>query len=139
MTKRIYIQKDRPTLRDVHVDRPLTNVSIAFSNDRYIADQVFPVIPVQNKSDVYFVFDEDSFYRRRAKPRAPGTRSQRMDYTLTTASYNCLSYALAKQIPDEVRNNSDQPLRPDVTATKFVTDALLLDRERRVAELTTRS
>jgi hypothetical protein len=37
----------------------------------------------------------------------------------------------------EVRNNADSPLRPDIEATEFVTDKLLLGRELRVAALTT--
>ena len=127
----------RPTLRDVHVDQPLSAFSQAYWNDSYIAAQVFPEVRVDNKSDVYFVFDENAFFRRRAKPRAPGTRSQRADYSISTASYLCLSYALAKEIPDEVRDNADAPLRPDFNATEFVSDALMLDQEVRVAQLTT--
>ncbi len=127
----------RPTLRDVHVDQPLSQFSQAYWNDSYIAAQVFPEVRVDNKSDVYFVFDENAFFRRRAKPRAPGTRSQRADYNISTASYLCLSYALAKEIPDEVRDNADSPLRPDFNATEFVSDALMLDQEIRVANLTT--
>lgn len=126
-----------PTLRDVHVDQPLSQFSQAYWNDSYIAAQVFPEVRVDNKSDVYFNFDENAFFRRRAKPRAPGTRSQRADYTISTASYLCLSYALAKEIPDEVRDNADAPLRPDFNATEFVADALMLDQEIRVAALTT--
>lgn len=126
-----------PTLRDVHVDQPLSQFSQAYWNDSYIAPMIFPEVRVDNKSDVYFKFDENAFFRRRAKPRAPGTRSQRADYAISTASYLCLSYALAKEIPDEVRNNADSPLRPDFNAAEFVTDALMLDQEIRVANLTT--
>jgi hypothetical protein len=108
----------RPTLRDVHVNRPLSNVSIGFQNAAYIAQQVLPVVQVEKKSDVYFSFDKASWYRDRAKPRAPGTRAQRGDYAITTASYICISDALAKSIPDEVRENVDDPLSPDVEASR---------------------
>lgn len=127
----------RPTLRDVHVDQPLSNLSVGYSNAEYIANQIFPVVTVQKKSDVYFTFDKSQWFRRRAAHRAPGTKAQRADYGITTASYNCLNYALAKAIPDEVRANADVPLRPDVEAVEFTTDALLLDLEARVAALTT--
>lgn len=129
----------RPTLRDVHVNRPLSNISIGFQNGMYIAQEVLPVVQVEKKSDVYFSFDKASWYRDRAKPRAPGTRAQRGDYAITTASYLCVSDALAKGIPDEVRENVDDPLRPDVEATEFVSDALLLGLEIRVADLVTAS
>jgi hypothetical protein len=105
----------------------------------YIADQVFPVVSVQKKSDVYFTFDKNSWLRSNTEPRAPGTRASRADYSITTASYVCISDAIAKGVPIEVQRNADAPLRPLVTATNFVTDQLLLGLEIRVADLVTAS
>lgn len=124
-----------PTLRDVHLDTALSNISIAYRNELYIAEQVFPVVQVQKKSDYYFIFDKGAWFRDEVAVRAPGTRAKRADYSITTGSYVCINYALAKAIPDEVRRNADAPLRPDVEATEFVTDALLRAQERRVAAL----
>ncbi len=126
-----------PTSRDVHVNTPLTRVSIAYRNAAYIADQIFPVVRVEKQTDCYFVYDKQSWFLNRSKPRAPGTRANRADYGVTTASYLCINDALAKEIPDEVRKNADAPLRPDVTATEFVTDGLLLALEKRVADIIT--
>jgi len=127
----------RPTVRDVHIDQPLTNISIAYRNDKYIADQIFPIVPVAKKSDVYFVFDKGAWFRDEAQLRSPGTRAQRSDYALTTASYVCLNYALGKPVPDETRDNADAPLRPSIEAAEFVADKLELAMERRVATLIT--
>lgn len=128
-----------PTPRDVHFDAALSQFSVAYKNGMYIFDQVFPVIPVNKQSDYYFVFDKGSWFRDLAAKRAPGTRAQRADYSLTSGSYVCLNYALAKGVPDEVRDNADNPLKPDMEATEFVTDALLRALERRVAALITGS
>lgn len=126
-----------PTVRDVHTDVALTNVSVAYKNGLYLYDQVFPTVGVTKQSDFYYIFDKGAWFRDLAARRAPGTRSQRADYSLTTGSYICENYALAKGIPDEVRKNSDAPLRPDVEATEFVTDALMRSREGRVATIVT--
>jgi len=126
-----------PTARDVHVDQPMTRISIAYRNADYIGNQIFPVVPVDKKSDVYFVFDKASWFRNRSSPRSPGAKANRAEYGVTTASYICINDALAKEIQDEVRDNADAPLRPDITATQFVTDALLLGQEIRVATLVT--
>ena len=128
-----------PTTNDVHIEQALSNISIAYKNEQYIADQVFPVVPVTKKSDYYFKFGEGAWFRDEVEVRAPGTRAQRADYTVTTASYVCINYALAKAVPDEVRKNADTPLRPEVESVEFVTDALLRARERRVASLITTS
>lgn len=126
-----------PTVRDVHIDSALGNVSIAYKNEEYIGEQVFPRVPVEKQSDYYFVFDKGSWFRDEVAIRAPGTRAARADYELSSSAYRCINYALAKPIPDEVRKNADKPLKPDVEATEFVTDALLRAQERRIAAMTT--
>lgn len=125
----------KPTRRDVHVNRPLTNVSIAYRNSMYIAREVFPIVQVTNQSDEYFVFDKASWLRNRSGKRAPGTRAPRGDYGITTASYLAVSDAFAHPVFDEVRDNADAPLRPLVTGTEFVSDALELGMEVKVADL----
>ena len=43
-----------PTASDVHVNRPLTNISIAYTQDAstFVADKVFPNIPVAKQSAI---------------------------------------------------------------------------------------
>lgn len=129
----------RPTTNDVHINRPLSNISVAYKNSEYIADQVFPVVPVESKSDHYFTFGKGAWFRNEAAFRAPGTRASRGEYDISTASYVCLPYALATPVPDEVRMNADNPLTPGVTAVEYVTDKLMLAREIRVATMVTTS
>ncbi len=123
----------QPTLRDVHIDQPLSNLSIAYRNESYIGEQIFPRLPVAKKSDYYFVFPKDAWFRDDVAVRAPGTKSAMADYTLTTASYVAIQWAISKLVPDEVRLNADSPLRPEMEATEFVTDQLLRAQERRIA------
>ena len=127
----------QPTVRDTHVDTLLSAISIAYRNPSYIAEQVFPRVPVQKKSDYYFQFGKDAWQRNEVAIRAPGTQAQRGDYTVTSASYNALTYAIATTIPDEVRANADAPLNPDLNASDWVTDQLLRAQELRVANKTT--
>jgi hypothetical protein len=124
----------RPTARDRHLDAAMTNVSIAYKNDNYIAESVFPVVRVQKQTDKYFVFDKSAWFRDEVSPRAPGTRANRVDYSISTGSYIALPYALAKAVTDEERENADAALQPDIEATEFVTDQLMLAHEIRVAD-----
>ncbi len=125
-----------PTLRDVHIETPLTNISIKYSNGEYVGEQIFPRVTVQKKTDLYWVFPKDAWFRNEVGARAPGARAPRVDYTVTTASYVCLTYALAKAIPDEVRKNADNPMRPDVETTDFLTDKIIMAQEIRIANQT---
>src|SRR3990167_8200918 len=124
-----------PTTQQVHIDNALTNISIAYRNANYIADRIFPAVPVQYISNKYFVFTKSDWYRDEADLRAPGTRAQRVDYNVSSSAYTCVEYAVAKSVPDEVVMNADTPLRPLVEATEYVTDKLYLRREKDVADL----
>lgn len=122
-----------PTRGDVHVNRPLTNISIAFlqRQDAFVADRVFPNIPVQKQSDRYFVYDRGDFNRDEMEKRAPGTESAGGSYSLdNTPTYFADVWAFHKDIPDQIRANADQPLNQDREATEFVTHKALIKRER---------
>ena len=122
----------KPTPGDVHVNRPLTNVSIAFMQNatNFVADRVFPNIPVPNKSDVYFTYDRGEFNRDEMKERAPSTESAGGGFTVSTDSYSARRYAFHKDIDDELRANADAPLNMDRDATEYVTMKALIKREK---------
>jgi hypothetical protein len=125
----------KPTIQDVHVNRPLTNISIAFmqSTDKFVADRAFPVIQVDKQSDSYFTYDRGDWNRDSMEKRAPATESAGDGYTLSTDQYFCDVYALHKDVPDEVRANQDMPLDMDSDATRFLAQKALIRRENSFA------
>lgn len=123
----------QPTLSDVHVDRPLTNISIAFIQKAtdFIASRVFPNIPVTKQSDRYFVYDKDSWFRDDAQKRAPGTESAGSGFTVdNTPTYSCDVWALHKDVADQIRANTDAPLDADRDATLFISQKMMLRKEK---------
>ena len=63
----------QPTPSDVHVDAILTNISVAYIQDQnyFIANKVFPSIPVEKQSDKYFKYTKGDWFRDEAAVRAP--------------------------------------------------------------------
>jgi hypothetical protein len=122
----------QPTQSQVHVDAVLTNMSVAYQQEaeNFIASRVFPTIPVAKQSDIYFTYTQGDFFRDQAKVRADGTESAGSGYGLSTASYSSQVWALHKDIGDQVRANSDSPLDPDMDATRFLTQQMLIRQER---------
>ena len=121
-----------PTQSQIHIDSALTDVSVAYIQDEknFVADQVFPVVPVQKQSDRYFVYSRDDFYRDEAQERAPGTESAGGDYAIdNTPSYFATKWAYHKDVTEDDRTNSDTPLDADEDATIFVTQKMLIKRE----------
>jgi hypothetical protein len=122
----------QPTLTDVHVNAPLTNMSIAYlqnPND-YIADKVFPVLPVPKSSNIYFLYDRGRWFVDEAAVRVDGEESAGTGYSLSQATYSCKVYALHKDVGPQVRAQSDTPLDADRDATIFLTQRLAISRER---------
>lgn len=124
----------QPTLGDVHVNRPLTNISVAYSQEaagvEFVADRAFPGIPVENKSDLYYTYKRADFNRDEMQKRALATESAGTGYGLdSTGTYNCDVWALHKDVDDQIRANSDSPLAPDRDATIFLTNKALIRRE----------
>lgn len=121
-----------PTRGDVHVNRPLTNISIAFMQNaaNFVAARVFPNIPVAKKSDVFFTYDRGEFNRDEMRERAPSTESAGGGWDISTDDYAAKVYAFHKDVDDEIRDNADNPLNLDREATEYVTLKGLLKREK---------
>ena len=122
-----------PTASDVHVNAALTNISIAYMQgaDHFIADKVFPNVPVSKQSDRYFVYDKGDFFRSEAQVRAPGTASAGSGFGIdNTPSYFADVYAVHKDIDDQIRANSDAAINPDRDATQYITQQLLIKRDK---------
>ncbi len=121
-----------PTIGSVHVNRPLTNMSVAYiqSESAFVAGRVFPVVPVDKKSDRYFLYTKDDWFRDDAQLRAPGTESAGGGYDIdNTPSYTCEVYAYHKDCDEQIDANADVPLNMERDATRFVTRKLLLRQE----------
>lgn len=122
-----------PTLSDVHVNRPLTAISVAMIQEaaNFVADQAFPAVPVAKKSDVYFVYDNAYWNSDEMKDRAPGTESEGNGWAVDASnSYVCAVKAFHKDIDDQIRSNADAPINLDTEATRYVTLKALIKREK---------
>lgn len=115
-----------------HIDRALTNISIAYVQgaDAFIADKVFPIVPVQKRSDVYFKYSKEDMFRDEVKERAQGAESAGGDYDVEVEDpYLCKKYAYHKDVTEEERTNYDSPLSVDRDTTEWLTHKWMLNRE----------
>lgn len=121
----------QPSINQVHIDAILTNISVAYMQkaENFIADKVFPVVPVDKKSNKFFTYTKNDWFRDEAQRRAPGTESAGGGYNLSTDTYSCDVWAFHKDVDDQTLANSDTPLSPLREASEFVTRRLLLRRE----------
>lgn len=121
-----------PNIDQVHVNGPLTNLSIAYMNaaDAFVADRVFPRVPVTKKSDTYFTYDRGDMLRDEMQVRAPGSESAGMSARISSDNYNCSVFSLHYDVDDQTRANADDPLSLDTEAARQLTEKALIKRDR---------
>lgn len=121
-----------PTMQNAHIDRALTNISVSYLQDAsaFIADKVFPIVPVKRQSDVFYTYSKADFMRDEAQVRGAATESAGGDYGVEAAEpYYCRKHAFHKDVTPEERANYDEPLDADKDATDFVSQKMLIRRE----------
>jgi hypothetical protein len=121
----------QPDPGSVHVNRPLTNMSLAFiqEQDAYAATQVFQTIGSKNQSDLYWEYPRGYWFTDEAQKRGPNAESAGSGFKVQTRSFACDVWAFHSDIPDQVRANEDSPLNSDTDAMEFVTQKMLIRKE----------
>lgn len=125
----------QPTVGEVHVDRPLTNVAVAYlqKQTKFVADRVFPVVPRDKKTDEYTIFNKEYWFRDEADVIAPGGEFPESGFEVSYGTYNCRKYGIAHPTPVEVMANADEVVARFLRGAQWVTQKLLIRRERHFA------
>ena len=128
---------------DVHVSGVLTGISVERSNLRtdFAADLVLPRVAVPKKNDKFVIWT--SIGNRKygtgtsgvGLRRADRAEAARKSLAMSLTEYVTLESRLDVELGDQERGNSDMDL--EGAAIRQGTDAVLVDRERRVADLVT--
>lgn len=115
-----------------HIDRALTNISVGWMQgaEAFIADKVFPIVPVVKQTDVYFIYSKADFFRNEATERGRAAESAGGQWNLKEAEpYHCRKYAFHYDITQEEKTNYDQPINVDRDTTEWLTQKMFLKRE----------
>lgn len=120
-----------PTVGDVHINVPLTNISVAFAASfMSVAEQVFPSISVRKQSDRYYVYDLGDWNRISVGIRAPATESEGSGWSLSNDTYYCDQYALHKDTAFEEYANADSALSIDTDTVEFLTRQMKMKEDK---------
>lgn len=121
--------------QDVVVDPALSNVSIKYTNDTFIADMIFPMVKVAKQTGKYYVYDKSNL-RIDKTNRAAGSGANEIDFGVgPTGTFATDDHALKGFVADEIQDQADAALNPLVDETEVVTEKLLLDRENNLATI----
>jgi hypothetical protein len=127
------IRKAQPDYSAVHLDTLLTTISVAYLQDtnEFVADRIFPTVPVARKSDVFKVYRKEDFMRASARKRIGAVESAGGGFEFdANKQYNCDVWSFHVDIDDYTRANADPPIDVERDATELITRVLLLTREK---------
>ena len=116
----------------VHVDQPLTNLTLAYVQDQsnFIADKVFPVVGVNKQSDKYYIYDRAGMNRGgERQPLAPRTEVKRIGMSVSTDAYYADVFGLGMDFDDQTLANEDAALEIRAAGAQTLVNNLLIDRE----------
>lgn len=121
------------TGRDLHIDVPLSNLTIAYEPQGLIAPLIYPVVTVDKESNVYYVWAKAESLRLQDAYRSRGREANRINFDVSSDTYAVKNYALAMDLPLEDVDNADAPLDIRGSAARRVTNGLNLAWENRLA------
>ena len=124
------------TPSSVHLDQPLTNLTLAFAQDQanFIADKVFPVVGVERQSDKYYVYDRDNMNRTGdVKALAPRTEVNRIGMSISNASYYADVFGLGMDFDQQTLANEDAALDIRSAGAQTLATRLMIHREEQFA------
>jgi len=120
----------------VHVDQPLTNLTLAYaqSQENFIADKVFPTVGVSKQSDKYYIYDRANMNRTGDVAKlAPRTEVNRIGMTLSTSSYFADVYGLGMDFDEQTLANEDAMLDIRSAGAETLAMRLMIHREEQFA------
>jgi hypothetical protein len=125
-----------PFQNQIHVDQLLSNISVKYKPADFIAQDVFPAVPVKKQSDLYRVYERN--FRIPETNRANRAESREYYFEVSNASYLLKRQSLKSYISDTDAQNYDlADLRAETV--EELTDVILRKMEFDVAELFTKT
>lgn len=127
---------NQPDINQVQaVDPVLQGMLIAYtqSQDRFIADRLFPAVQVDKDSGTYYILQKKYWMLDDLKVRAAGGPFAEVGYGVTTATYKTVQWAGQEAIADETRQNSQLAMDLESVSVQHLGQLQMIRKERALA------
>src|SRR5882757_8102158 len=117
----------------VYRDKVLTNLFLQYPTPDFVAEQILPTLEVPTITGVAFQLDESHLVAPVDTKRNAFARANRVNFNLTAASYGPLEeHSIETGITDQIKALYQEPLTPEINATKVVSNKILIEKEQLV-------
>lgn len=115
----------------MHLDKALTGISVAYTNDEFIAEELYPSVTVTAKTAKYNVFERTGFTVLDDIRAKKGRAAELPPHEISRDSYTTEEHALVDVVaPEDVEEADPGTLASDFAdSTRELTDTILLNRE----------
>lgn len=117
------------------VDPQLTAMTIAYRNPAYIADEALPRVPVGSRQFKWWKYPVEETFARPDTKVGRKSRPNEVDLSATEEESGVVDYGLDDPIPQQDIDNAPPNRNPRDRAAMQLTDYIMLDREKRTADL----
>lgn len=119
----------------LYVSPLLTQISVAYKNEEYVAEQIMPVVQVVKDTAQIATYGMDNLRIEEAL-RAQGSGANEVNHSVTIGSHYILrDRALKEFVSKEEMDNADKPIMPQQDATENLTDRMLVIKEKTLADI----
>lgn len=101
----------------------------------FIANQIFPVLEVQNKAGIFGKIPLAQLLMNSETRRAPGSGYSRSNFTFTTDSFSCEEHGHEEPVDDAEAEMYADFFDAELIATQRAMSSVLVNHEKRLADL----
>jgi hypothetical protein len=124
-----------PETKTVHIDAILSNLLVKYRNEAMLWSLLMPQIKVGKRSDKYFFYTKADGFRLYDDKIGPKSMPNEVDWSVSIDSYSVKDHAFADWLPQEVIDNADNPLQPEIDTVEFLNMLMDIAQEKRVADI----
>jgi hypothetical protein len=135
--REIYEQRAVIGPNTVHVNKLLSNLSIAYKNDIYIAESILGVVPVSQRSDTYLKWSRRNLLNAPDDLLGNRAKANEVMNEYTDDNYSLKDYGLKDYVDDQTMKNADQPFLEVLDMIEGLLERIALKRELRAAAVAT--
>jgi hypothetical protein len=124
-----------PEAKSLHIDAILSNLSIKYRNEAMLWPMVMPMVKVGKRSDKFWKYTKEDSYRLYDDKIGPKSMPNEVDWSTVSDNYSVDDHAFGDWLPQEVIDNADNPLQPEMDTNDFLNLLLDISQEKRVADI----
>ena len=123
-----------PEPKAMHKDAVLSNLSLKYRNGDMIWPLILPVVKVNKRSDIYYVYNKADSFTLVDDRLSPKGLANEIDWGVAEQNYSVKDHALGDWLPQEAIDNADNPLQPEVDTNDFLNMCLDVAQEKRAVD-----